>query len=136
MDAAGTGVAKMPWVSLGLGFAVLVASPVAVGILASTGLGMPLGVLILASYVVAIGLGFLVAAYWIGGVILRWINPWIDEPTTWRRIWATALGLVTLALVVLVPFAGLIAASVALLLGVGSLTMQVWSRLRSTNVEG
>ena len=125
-----------PWQSLGLGFAVLVAVPVSVGILMATVLGIPLGILVLASYVVALGLGLVVAAFWTGGLILRWIGSRQIEPTLGRRIGATALGLILLALVGLVPFIGFLGVIVWLVFGLGALTNEAWARLRTPAVSG
>jgi hypothetical protein len=67
---------------LALGSVVLVATPVLIGLLLATILGIPLGLLVLAAYAVVFGPGLLAAAYRLGSVLLRWLGKASDDVAT------------------------------------------------------
>lgn len=121
---------RRPWASLGLGFAVLVATPVAMGLLFSTGVGVPVALLVLALYAIIIALGIATAGNAIGTRIARALGRLSEAERFWPRLGRTALGLFALAVVVMVPFIGLLAALIALLLGIGAALFGAWHKLR------
>jgi cytoskeletal protein CcmA (bactofilin family) len=120
--AAGT-IRSDPWRSLGLGFALLVATPVAVVLLMVTLVGIPLGLAVAALYCVALLVGYLIAALFLGDLgdrLLRRGAP----PTTGSRLAFLVAALVALALLRLIPVAGGAVLFLALVLGLGAWTIR------------
>ena len=122
--AARLGTAE-PWKALGLGFAILVAAPVAAVILMWTVVGIPLGLVLGAVYLVTMALGFTVSAIAVGRKGLTLLGRDWDGPT-WGRIGVVASGLLVIAVVALIPFLGLLVVFLALVLGIGALAVQVF----------
>lgn len=117
-----SGMSTRPWLSLGLGFAVLVATPVAVALLFVTIVGLPLGIFVSLVYWAALIGAAITAAYWLGSR-LAGVFGWsyVGEPVPWRILW-TALGLLVLAVLALVPFLGWLLLLLAFIWGLGGLT--------------
>lgn len=108
-----------PWSSLALGFALWVATPVAVVLLALTGIGIPLGLALIAAYLVALLAGLLVALVALGGLVTR--GP--RGPARGRLVLALVVGLVVLGLLTWLPVAGVVAAALGLVWGLGALVV-------------
>jgi cytoskeletal protein CcmA (bactofilin family) len=105
---------KKPVQSLGLGFLVLVVTPVAAVILMITVIGLPLGLVLLLGYLFLIYVSKVFVAYAIG---VRILNPKSN------RYAALALGLLILAVVWFIPIIGGLVEFVAILLGLGTYAM-------------
>jgi hypothetical protein len=123
--AAAATIGSDPWKSLGLGFALLVATPVAVVLLLVTVIGIPLGLALLALYFVLLLVGFLMAAFFLSDLGLRAVH-WRTPPSGGMRLLFFLAALVVLWLVRLVPFLGGWVLFVALLLGVGAWTVRTY----------
>lgn len=105
------------WKSLGVGFALLVASPAAAGLLVLTGVGAPLGGALLALYFVALLAGFITTALFVGDLGVRLVG---REPGRGGRVLAVVLGLIVVGLLRAIPIAGLVIVFAALVLGLGA----------------
>ncbi len=124
--AAGT-VARAPWRSAGLGFALLVATPVAALLLSITIVGLPLGLAVLALYGVSLLCGCLTAAIFVGDLGARWGRREAGLARG-RRVLFLALALILLALLSLIPIVGGVILFVALICGLGAWSYQAYRR--------
>jgi len=114
-------LARDPWTSLGLGFAVLVGVPVSAVLLFGVGLlvgGWWIGPLALALYAAALPLGFVVLALYLGHLALLRAGRG-DVATGWHLL----AGLVLLGVVSVIPIAGGIVLLAALLFGLGAFVL-------------
>jgi hypothetical protein len=130
LGAAADTVGERPWKSLGLGFAILVATPVATALLISTLVGIPLGLVVLSLYGATLGLALITAAYWTGTRIRRLARRQVADPAHRRRLLWTAIGVVVLMLVGAVPWIGTLVVFIAVLFGLGAFAQEAWTRLR------
>jgi branched-chain amino acid transport system permease protein len=122
--AAARTVASDPGKSLGLGFALLVATPVAALLLLITVVGVPLGLALFALYPVALLAGLLVAVLFLGDSGARLARrPRLA--TGWRFV-TYLLALLGLALVMLVPAVGAVTLALALVTGLGALVLAAY----------
>ena len=124
-------VSARPWPSFGLGFALLIAIPVAANILLFTVVGIPLALLFFALFAVLLASAVVIAGYWTGSTIARRFN-WLreDEGLFRRSLWSL-IGLVVLGIVGLIPFLGFLVLGVALSLGLGAVTFEIWRRTQA-----
>jgi hypothetical protein len=116
------------FVSLGLGFAVLVLAPVALVLLALTVVGIPAALIGLAAWGIVLYLGAIVVAALIGRSLVK---PQGDGAREFGM--ALLVGLAVVALVKSLPFVGRPASWVIALVGVGLLAAQAyawWQRSR------
>jgi cytoskeletal protein CcmA (bactofilin family) len=114
-----------PWKSLGLGFALLVSSPVAVLVLAVTGVGLLLGLAVAALYGIWLIAGFLVGATFLGGAGTRLLR---RPPSRGRTVLSLLAGLIVIGLLQMVPVAGPVVAALVLLLGLGASSVYAYRR--------
>jgi cytoskeletal protein CcmA (bactofilin family) len=94
-----TGAVSSPWRSLGLGFAVLVATPVAILLAAITLIGLPLALLALALYLAALYLAKIFVAAYIGRMLRLRVNGGIGA-----KLLVVLLGLLVIMVAVQLPF--------------------------------
>ena len=116
-------IRRRPWVSLGLGFAVLVGSPIAMAIMAVTGIGLPLAVVMAGLYVVVLALGLLDFAILVGWTCARRTGKGESTSLLWRII-VLAVGLVVLSMIALVPGFGALILLIAFAMGTGAVLLQ------------
>jgi hypothetical protein len=116
-----------PLASLGLGFALLIATPVAVVIAMATMLGAILGLLVLAIYFVSLLLAVLTTAIFLGDGLLRALG---RGPLTGfgRRLAALILGIVLLAVLSALPFVGGLVILAAVIVGLGAFYIEAAER--------
>jgi len=108
-----------PWKSLGLGFALLVATPVAGVLLMITILGVPLALTLFALYFVSLLLGFLTAAFFVGDIGVRLLRRGQELSKGWR-ILSLLAALIGLALLQWIPIVGGVILFLILLFGLGA----------------
>jgi len=107
--------------ALGIGFASLIVTPIAIVLLILTLIGIPIAILGLFAFVVALYLSEIVVAAAVG----RWILPPRDLGTlAFGR--TLLVGLVLVVVVEHIPFIGAPAWLVAVLIGFGSLMIRAW----------
>jgi cytoskeletal protein CcmA (bactofilin family) len=126
--ASQLGTGRDFFVSLGLGFAVLVLAPIALVLLALTVVGIPAALIGLAAWGVTLYLGAIVVAALIGRSLVK---PHGDGARDFGM--ALLVGLAVVALVKSLPFVGRPAGWVIALVGVGLLAAQAhawWRRSR------
>jgi cytoskeletal protein CcmA (bactofilin family) len=123
--AAARTVGLRPWVSLGLGLAVLVLTPLAALSLALTVVAIPLALALVALYSLALLVGFITTAFALGDLGARAFRRGA-RPVRAARIAWLALAVLALALVRFVPVAGPLILVVALALGVGAWTLRLY----------
>jgi hypothetical protein len=110
---------QRPAAAIGLGFVVLVCTPVAAVLCFVTLIGIPLGMLLLASYVALLPVAYVSAAIGLGDHgLARW-QPQRAAVVGWR-ILAAAIVLVALALLAWIPMLGWLIGLAALLAGIGA----------------
>lgn len=114
-----------PWKSLGLGFALLVATPIAGVLLMITILGVPLALTLFALYFVSLLLGFLTAAFFVGDLGGRLLRREPELSKGWR-ILSLIVALIVLALLRLIPIAGGLILFLALLFGLGAWSLHLY----------
>lgn len=119
-----------PWRTFGIGFAVLVVTPIAAVILLSTVIGIPLGLVVLAAYLVLASLGLGNAALLVGRQGLAWLGRNWDSGA-WGRIGLVVIGLLIIAIIGLIPVLGAIAVLAAISIGIGASAVQL-ARHRTT----
>jgi cytoskeletal protein CcmA (bactofilin family) len=122
-----------PWKSLGLGFLVLIGTPIVGIVLVMTIIGIPVGLALGAFYMVALLLGYLTAAVFLGDQGARLVGRGPELPTG-PRVLSLVLSLVALALVRLIPVLGGIVTLLAVVTGLGAVSHHAfrrWSEARS-----
>jgi cytoskeletal protein CcmA (bactofilin family) len=116
-----------PWVSLAIGFALVLCVPVAAVLFLVSVIGAPLGLLLLFFYPVMLVLGYLTGAMAIGDVLMGW---WARRRgrtlTPTMRTVALAIALLLLLLAAQIPIGGGVAVTLLLLLGLGGCSMQAY----------
>jgi cytoskeletal protein CcmA (bactofilin family) len=125
-----------PWTSLGLGFAVAVATPVAANLLFVTLVGVPLALFLLVLFAAALAFALIATAYWLGLHIARLFAGSRESETIGRRILWTFLGVFVLGLIALVPFIGFLVVCIAVSLGLGACALQFWQAVQAWRPGG
>jgi hypothetical protein len=116
-----------PLASLGLGFALLIATPVAVIIAMASMLGAILGLVVLAAYFISLLLAVLTATIYLGDAVLRLLG---RGPLTGfgRRFAALILGIIALMILSGVPFIGFFVVLGVFVFGLGAFYLEVAER--------
>jgi cytoskeletal protein CcmA (bactofilin family) len=123
--AAGAGLRRSPLSALGIGVAVLFATPFVVLLLFVTVIGVLVALPLLAWYLVSLLGGFLTGVIFVGDAGLRLMGK--DESATrGMRVLFIVVALVALVLIQIIPVLGGLAVFVLFLLGLGALQLQVW----------
>jgi cytoskeletal protein CcmA (bactofilin family) len=120
-----------PWESLGLGFLVLIVTPIVGIVLMITIIGIPVGVVLGALYVVALLLGYFTAAVFLGEVGARLIGRGPDLPMG-GRVLSLVLALTALAVVRLIPVLGGLVVLLGVIAGLGAASHQAFRRWAET----
>jgi len=124
--AAAANVRSQPWVSLGLGFALVLCVPVAAVLFLVTVVGAPLGLLLLFFYPVMLLLGYLTGALFLGDVAMGWLAHRRGRSlTAAMRSAALAIALLLLLLAARIPVSGGLAVMALVMLGLGAFWIQV-----------
>lgn len=119
---------ERPWHTSLLGLLVLTAVPLAALLLMVTIIGIPLGLLAIVLYAALLLVGYVWIAVVVGGLLLDRFNAETAALVAWR-VGAAVLAMVSLAILVRVPFLGGFVKFVALLAGVGMITAAVLRRI-------
>ena len=119
------GIAQAPWKSLGLGLAVLTATPLVILLLLVSFIGMWLGLILLALYLMALLCGFLSGALCTGEAALGRLRPQVEATRGWR-VAALVITLAVVGILDVVPVLGGLVTFGMLLFGLGGLALQVY----------
>lgn len=122
MSAAGR-ISADPWKSLGVGFALLVGTPVAAVLLMGIVLGVWVGMSILALYFVALPVGLLISCFFLGDWGARRMHK--DVATTGRRLVSVAIVIILIGLTQLIPVVSCLLIFALLLFGLGAGILQL-----------
>ena len=112
-----------PWASLGIGAAIVVATPIIALIVFIIGLligGWWLGLLLIPFWILALALGWVVSGFLLGRVVFARLG-W----GAYHDALALLAGLVILAIVTIIPFIGWLIGLAAFVFGVGALGLAV-----------
>ena len=114
-----------PLKSLGLGALLCVAVPVAAILTMFTILGIPLGLILFLAYLASLLMGFLVTAFFLGDVGARAFlpRPRHSKPV---RVLCLVVALGVMALVNQLPYVGGALMVVAVLMGLGAMSLDIW----------
>ena len=118
-------VSADPWKSLGVGFGILVITPIAAVLLMGIVVGVWVGLGILALYFVSLLLAFLIGCFFLGDWSANKFNKNIT--TTGQRLVVVSIVIILLGIIQLIPVLGSVFIFTLLLLGLGSGMMQLHS---------
>lgn len=118
---------RRPWVALGLGLATLVLTPIASIVLFFTVFGIPLGIALLLLWLFALLGSFVFAAYGTGS----WAMNKLGKSGRGFEVLGLVVGIVVLTIVGLIPFVGGLGVFLALLWGLGGITMSAFGSLKA-----
>ncbi len=110
------------WSCLFAGLAMLILLPFAGIFFFMTVIGIPLGIITFLTYPAMLIIGYFIAGFGVSNWLL---NRSDQELSKLRRIFYYGAGLVGFALVSFIPFIGLVVVLLALVLGVGALTVSI-----------
>jgi hypothetical protein len=127
---AGAAIRAQPWLTMGVGCAMLVGVPVALAVLVVTLVGIPLAILLAFAYGALLMLGYLIAAIFVGDLALERIDARKLGSVWWRALFMV-LAIIVIALVRQVPVAGDLAWWILFLAGVGAFTLRAWQGFRN-----
>ena len=114
-----------PWKSLGLGLAVLVVTPIAVGLLLVTVVGYLLALMMLALYLVTLALGALAGLFSLGDLGLRLLGI-RDDASTGLRVVSIVAAIAILVVVQIVPVLGGLIGFLVWLIGLGAVQLSLY----------
>jgi hypothetical protein len=122
---------KKPWASLGMGFLVLILTPIIFLILLITVLGIPIAFILLVTFLIVAYLAKIFVSILVGQKILR------NFGSKAGSNWALLLGLVIYGLVTLIPFIGPVVSLLVVIFGLGAVFLEEKDfhlQLRSKNL--
>lgn len=122
MSSAGR-ISTDPWKSLGVGFALLVITPIAAVLLMGIVLGVWVGLSILAFYFVGLLIGLLISCFYLGDWGARLLHK--DVATRGRRLLSVTIAIIILGFIQLIPVIGGLLTFTLLLLGLGAGILQL-----------
>ncbi len=118
-------IKSSPWQSLGLGFLLLVVTPLVVVLLLSIVLGIWVALTMLALYLVALLGGFLIGCFFIGDWLAKLLHR--DVGTMTKRMLWVAIAVIVIGIVQWIPVVGGLFTFWLLLTGLGATAMQLRS---------
>lgn len=110
-----TTIQERPWITLGVGGAVLAGTPPLAFLCMATVLGAPIGLMLVVMYVVTLYLGRVFVMLWLGQRLLRRVS----GSSSVARAFVT--GLVAYFMLSLVPFVGVLLTLVTIVTGLGAI---------------
>ena len=113
-------VTQRPWISVLLGLAALILTPIIAVLLLITAVGVPLGIILLLVYGIGIILALAVGAMYLGAVAFRTFSREGDT------ISAFVLGVILFLVLPVIPVIGGLIVFIAVLMGLGSLTRNLF----------
>lgn len=132
IDAADT-LGERPWASLGLGIAVLFATPPVAILSMVTVLGALVGLVLLLLYVLMLLLGFFTGILFVGRTLLLRPIGRAGSGSILLSITASIVATLLLALLMLIPVAGTVLVTVVLISGLGAVTLRLF-RVRQSQM--
>lgn len=129
--ASARNIGKAPLPSLGLGFLVLLLTPLLIIILFSVGVGFLLGILLAAIYLLMVVSGGLTSVIYVSDVALRRL---FKKHEAGKGVTVLVLlgAFVLFALVQLIPLLGSIVVLLLSVMGIGAMQYQFWQQYKAT----
>ena len=125
-------IEQNPLITLGLGFVVLLLTPLVIVLLLSTGVGILLGAVVAAAYIVMVVLGGMTGVIYVSDVTLRRL--FNKEAASKGVMVATLIGaFVLLGLVQIIPFIGSLVVLLLTVMGIGALKYQFWQQYQTSS---
>jgi len=122
MSAAGR-ISVDPWKNLGVGFGLLVITPIAAVLFMSLVLGVWVGLAILALYFVSLLIGLLISCFFLGDWGARLLHK--NIATTGHRLASVSIAIIFVGIIQLIPVIGGLFICALVLLGLGSAISQL-----------
>jgi hypothetical protein len=126
-------ISSQPWKSLGLGFLLLVVTPIIAILLISIFLGVWVGLSIMALYFVSLPIGFLISCFFLGDWGARLLRK--EVSTKGRRILSVAIVIILLGLIQLIPVIGGLLIFILLLFGLGAVALQLHNNYKQPSLS-
>lgn len=123
-QATSTRVGKDFWKNLGLGFAILVATPVAFILLMVSFIGIWVGLPLLAIYLVSLVLAYVIAAFFVAETGARWLK--FQMTSKGRIVAALVVALLVLTALRFIPVLGGLITFLLLLTALGAMAFQFY----------
>ena len=124
-------IEQNPLITLGLGFVVLLLTPLVIVLLLSTGVGILLGAVVAAAYIVMVVLGGMTGVIYVSDVTLRRLFK--KEAASKGVMVATLIGaFVLLGMVQIIPFIGSLVVLLLIVMGIGALKYQFWQQYQAS----
>ena len=129
--STGRQIEQNPLITLGLGFVVLLLTPLVIVLLLSTGVGILLGAVVAAAYIVMVVLGGMTGVIYVSDVTLRRL---FNKETASKGVMvATLIGaFVLLGMVQIIPFIGSLVVLLLTVMGIGALKYQFWQQYQAS----
>jgi len=118
------------WKHLGLGFALLVATPIAAILMMATFVGVWVGLPLLFIYFISLLLAYLVGAFFVAGRLSGWVH--FDVSTRTRKGVALVVSILLLVLLGYIPVLGGLLVFLLMLTALGAQTMQLYETYRAS----
>ena len=129
--STGRQIEQNPLITLGLGFVVLLLTPLVIVLLLSTGVGILLGAVVAAAYIVMVVLGGMTGVIYVSDVTLRRL--FNKEAASKGVMVATLIGaFVLLGMVQIIPFIGSLVVLLLIVMGIGALKYQFWQQYQAS----
>ena len=112
-------IAKRFWPSLGVGFLTLIVVPMAMLMLLLILIGAPIALILFAVYLFLMYSAKIFAGLCFGNYISK---------SKWSPLWAMTLGVILISIIQMIPFIGPLATFVVILIGLGSITLLIFSK--------
>ena len=116
-------IRNQPWLSLGIGLAVLAGVPVVIVMLLSTGLGAILALLLLAVYLVMLLSGYITGVWFVADTGMRKLKK--ENASKTACVVSLVLAIVVLSIVNIIPLIGNLVNWLVLLAGMGALNREM-----------
>jgi len=130
--AAARSLAVEPWACVGVGLALVLATPLVLVLLLPTVVGAPLALAGAALWLVLLLAGYLASAFVLGDLALRRLRP---EPTRGATIVAFVVALAVLRLLRLVPVLGAVVSLLAVAAGAGAVAREAGRAWRASRAS-
>jgi cytoskeletal protein CcmA (bactofilin family) len=126
-------ISSQSWNSLGLGFLLLIVTPIIAVLLISIILGAWVGLSIMALYFVALLIGFIISGFFLADWGARLFRKEISSRG--GRILSVAIVIILLGLIQLIPVIGGLLIFVLLLFGLGAVALQVYNNYKQSSLS-
>ncbi len=133
LSAAAASAIDQPWASLGRGIAFVILVPIVAVLLLVTIVGVPIGLVTLAAFFVLLALAYISICYCIGLYARGWSGSKEMLPGFWPKVLWTAVGILILSLIGLVPFIGWAISMLAMIAGLGAVASVLGRLFRKTD---